>query len=226
MRVIYDLCGGTGAWSKPYGKGYDVRVIDVFNGEDVMKYITKEAGFDGYKHTAYYSPDGGYIGTKEDFEHLDKMGIQPELAEKGGNVCSIRFCEQEQKWYGWSHRAMGGFGVGSEVKKGDCGYIADTPEGLIESRIEFFSDLGEEKAQTAKDECQILPDRSGIRVLHAPLIIPMANNIEDALEGVVSGVIDLHEDAVSIIKCGKGEWVANTLEDAKQMAIDFADGVS
>ena len=27
-------------------------------------------------------------------------------------------------------------------------------------------------------------------------------------------------------KFGKGEWIANTLEDAKQMAIDFSDGVS
>ena len=27
-RVILDLCGGTGAWSKPYKEaGYDVRVI-------------------------------------------------------------------------------------------------------------------------------------------------------------------------------------------------------
>ena len=28
MRVILDLCGGTGAWSRPYADaGYDVRVI-------------------------------------------------------------------------------------------------------------------------------------------------------------------------------------------------------
>ena len=27
-------------------------------------------------------------------------------------------------------------------------------------------------------------------------------------------------------KWGKGEWVAKTMEDAKQMAIDFSDGVS
>jgi len=29
-----------------------------------------------------------------------------------------------------------------------------------------------------------------------------------------------------ITKCGKGEWEAKTLDDAKQMAIDFAEGVS
>ena len=36
-KVIYDLCGGTGAWSQPYhDAGYDVRVIDpVAGGCDV-----------------------------------------------------------------------------------------------------------------------------------------------------------------------------------------------
>ena len=28
-KIILDLCGGTGSWSKPYKEnGYDVRVID------------------------------------------------------------------------------------------------------------------------------------------------------------------------------------------------------
>lgn len=35
-KIILDLCGGTGAWSKPYkDAGYDVRVIDLKNGDDV-----------------------------------------------------------------------------------------------------------------------------------------------------------------------------------------------
>lgn len=32
---------------------------------------------------------------------------------------SIGFSEDEQKWYGWSHRAIYGFGIGYEVKEGD-----------------------------------------------------------------------------------------------------------
>lgn len=27
------------------------------------------------------------------------------------------------KWYGWSHRAVYGFGIGDKVKKGDCAYV-------------------------------------------------------------------------------------------------------
>ena len=34
--MILDLCGGTGAWSKPYrDAGYDVRLVDLASGDDV-----------------------------------------------------------------------------------------------------------------------------------------------------------------------------------------------
>lgn len=78
-----------------------------------------------------------YIGTVERAKLLcDKRGIKPELAEPSDNVCSIGLCEKEQKWYGWSHRAMYGFGIGDVVKKGDCtnssgwteDYLAEHPE--------------------------------------------------------------------------------------------------
>ena len=37
-EIILDLCGGTGAWSRPYAEaGYDVRVIDIKTGQDVRK---------------------------------------------------------------------------------------------------------------------------------------------------------------------------------------------
>jgi len=35
-RLILDLCGGTGSWSRPYVEAdYDVRLIDIKNGDDV-----------------------------------------------------------------------------------------------------------------------------------------------------------------------------------------------
>ena len=38
-KIILDLCGGTGSWSKPYKEaGYDVRLITLPN-EDVRLYI-------------------------------------------------------------------------------------------------------------------------------------------------------------------------------------------
>jgi len=68
-----------------------------------------------------YTPNGDYIGSSRNAHYLIvKRGIKPELADPTNNVCSIGFCEREQKWYGWSHRAIFGFGVGDVVKKGDC----------------------------------------------------------------------------------------------------------
>ena len=41
-KIILDLCGGTGAWSRPYSKaGYDVRIITLPN-YDVCTYIPPE----------------------------------------------------------------------------------------------------------------------------------------------------------------------------------------
>jgi len=77
-----------------------------------------------------YTLNGDYVGSPRIAHRLIvKRGIKPELANLKDHVCSIGFCEREQKWYGWSHRAIYGFGVGSEVKEGDCcassGYTED-----------------------------------------------------------------------------------------------------
>jgi hypothetical protein len=47
--------------------------------------------------------------------YLDKHGIKAAPSKH-----SIGFSASEQKWYGWSHRAIFGFGVGHILKKGDC----------------------------------------------------------------------------------------------------------
>jgi len=105
--------------------------------------------------------------------------------------------------------------------------VAVTPEDLIDSHVDFFTDISSERVQRHRDECQVLEDRSGIRILHAPLKIAMANSIEEALDDETElEKVDIHKDAFSIIKCGRGEWTANSMEDAKQMAIDFANGVA
>lgn len=40
------------------------------------------------------------------------------LSEYGCNAVSIGFSEKEQKWYGWTHRGYGAFGIGYEIKQG------------------------------------------------------------------------------------------------------------
>lgn len=63
-----------------------------------------------------YTARGEYIGTSR-FAHrlIVKRGIMPEKSKPDHCVCSIGFCSAKQKWYGWSHRAICGFGIGDRL---------------------------------------------------------------------------------------------------------------
>jgi hypothetical protein len=64
-----------------------------------------------------YTLDGKYIGPVKDFNKLWDRGIQHfEIARPDHTVCAIGYNPSEQKWYGWSHRAIYGFGVNSQYR--------------------------------------------------------------------------------------------------------------
>ena len=166
-----------------------------------------------------------HVGMENQVKYLAEREITEQLTH------GVGFSPKDKKWYGWSHRAIYGFNVGSECKKGMCHYTASTPEELIDDRAEFYADISEECADRKRAECQILEDRSGIRILPSPQIIPVIddiNEIQDVIENGTQGLemIDICKDDFYVIKCGKGEWTAKTMEDAKQMAVDFNEGVS
>lgn len=81
--------------------------------------------------------DGVYIGVPEFADILVRKGIHNPLPipkeftsdEKESRVCSIGKSVIDNKWYGWSHRAMYGFEIGDSVKEGDCtamsGYVEE-----------------------------------------------------------------------------------------------------
>lgn len=66
----------------------------------------------------YSDFNGQYMGDARMARALcRKCGIrQIQLSDPvdapAGNCCSIGFNEEKQKWYGWSHRAFCGFGIG------------------------------------------------------------------------------------------------------------------
>jgi len=71
-----------------------------------------------------YSVDTGHwIGNARTARYLCKRrGLrQVQKAQPGHSVCSIGFNESEQKWYGWSHRAICGFGIGDRLFEEDYG---------------------------------------------------------------------------------------------------------
>ena len=181
--------------------------------EEIWK--TSPSDSEGTQMTATYSYDGDYIGDPKTAEMLKKKGIT-HFERTSDDHCrvSIGFNPEEQKWYGWSHRAIYGFGIGSKVKKGDCAYV---PSSYKEYKGE------------GKDICWNLKDNGEC---HRNATVAIRPVDPDNPEGEQEAVPNSEE---GIVKCsaencpleiGKGEWEAKTLDDAKQMAIDFANGVS
>ena len=127
-----------------------MNVKDYLNMVAYVKATSKELCLADDVPDSYFSKfDDSYItfvGLEQDLQYLADKEITEELTH------GVGFSLKDNKWYGWSHRAIYGFKIGSTCKKGDCHYS------------------------------------------RPPL--------------------------------GKGEWTAKTMEDAKQMAIDFNEGVS
>lgn len=183
-----------------YKAGYEVRTEEVSLGEGDKPCIMKSA----------YTPDGDYIGDSRSAYRLCKIrGIKPELRTDTSNVCSIGFCEKEKKWYGWSHRAIYGFGIGSETKRGDCGYV---PSDVTELAKEY-------KEWNNKDDL-IIRNFQTLRV-YVPRCEVVGKRDDGSLVLKRSNALD-HYD----VKTGKGEWTSQSLDDARRMAMDFANGVS
>lgn len=65
--------------------------------------------------------DGGYIGTENEYKLLiEKYGlILIQKAQSTNSTCSIGYSSKDNKWYGWSHRAICGFTIGDSVKEDD-----------------------------------------------------------------------------------------------------------
>ena len=112
-------------WTRKFKAGYILQ----------REFVT--LGGDGIWMTVAYNYNGDYIGNSRDAWRLCvKRGILPEKAQPNHNVCSIGYCKKKRKWYGWSHRAICGFGVGYIAKKGSCptesgfmdGYLKEHPE--------------------------------------------------------------------------------------------------
>ena len=168
-----------------------------------------------------YTDDGYWIGDLREAVNLcEKMGIAPENRHpdvKPGDLrpCSIGFCEADQKWYRWSHRAIYGFGIGSEIKKGDCGYQPVDFEDARRAAVEFWS--SDYHRDTKADPICHYND-NGVPYVKVTWVgsdtIP-----NEKMRGQPDGAT-FYEGASG---GGRGEWTAETLDDARQMACDFAE---
>lgn len=149
---------------------------------------------------------------------IKENGIKPEKININYSLETIGFSESQQRWYGWSPKAICGFGRGSKIQKGSIAYIPFTPEELIEEYIDANDPNDEAERQKLKAQCRILPDRLGIMIFpEEPQDLSKSHNI--VIKGQILCYAPLKQYKVS---CGLGAWQAHTLTDAKRMAIDFA----
>jgi len=183
-----------------YKAGYEVRHEEWDD--------SKEGGT-GIVMRSAYNPMGHYIGTPREARRLCvKRGIRPELISGEHSVCSIGFSPYTWKWYGWSHRAIFGFGVGSKVKMGDGGFIPSNKREFIEFLKLWHKDSVRKKLKIKKEV-------GGVSVYYA--VWPKG----DKRKALGSSYFEPYPE-----EGGRGEWEAKTMEDARQMAIDFARGVA
>jgi hypothetical protein len=207
-------------------------------GERIMKYKTEisrrnykagyviirgivdgsEFGGDDWETSHAETPNGDYIGNSKIAHRLCViLGIKPEKASEKHNVCSIGFCETEKKWYGWSHRAIYGFGIGAEVSARDCAYVPVNMEDARLDAIRFWScesHINVEAVQSEDEDGKTCFDVSWTNV-DDPDLIP-----NERIRGKIGGVRHYPPE-----EFGRGEWVAKTLDDAKTMAVAFAESV-
>lgn len=143
--------------------GYEIRTEEVQSPDNADPQIMRNA----------YTNAGDYIGDRPFAELLCEVySIAPEKISPKQDICQIGFCEKEQKWYGWSHKAIEGYGIGSSAERLHTPIVADT----------------------AEDDDDKHPQR--------------------------------HERSMYPADLVQETWTAKTLDDAKQMAIDFAESVS
>lgn len=129
----------------------------------------------------------------------------------------VGYSPKEDKWYGWSHRAIYGFEIGSTCKRGDCHYRASCVEEEIAAAILFWQS-DDYCGMTAKE---VFNEESNEHLIEVTWTY--GPNVKNrSLIGKTGGA-RWHYDPNSF---GKGEWTATSLEEARQMAEDFREGVS
>ena len=148
-----------------------------------------------------------HVGLEDDVKFLADREITEELTH------GVGYSPKDNKWYGWSHRAIYGFTIGSACKKGDAHYRGNLKE-LEEDAIRFWSDEHHKNVR-----CEGIYEENGDKYF----IIKWEYTDDVPNESLYDKTKTQH---VRIGDFGRGEWVAETMDDAKQMAIDFCKGVS
>lgn len=180
-----------------------------------------ESPIHGSKDEIWVTKDrGDYISLvgsteNETFELLYKYGITENIFSTfgQGDPINVGYSPSDNKWYGWSHRAIFGFTEGSKCKLGNVQFSPSNKEEFKKDLYNFWAEDVDVKSVEI-EETKEYDEEKGSTV-----------------EGVVLSIMNNngfgHESFYEYPETwGKGEWTAKTMEDAKEMAIDFAENIS
>lgn len=209
----------------------------------------------------YFSKyDDSYLGMEGVIEHsiipiLAELEVTLELSNNFG------YSPKHKKWFGWSHRRIYGFTIGSTCKPGNCHYRPATEQEELKDSIRFWSDVNKKKIKgkilrpglieiTFEYRSNVetffkywfnyteLPFEYKLRSFIKYDLLIWINDFQyngDRIKRILKRWKwqffqkkrthkILHEyDPKNM---GRGKWTAETMEDARLMAIDYCDGVS
>jgi len=174
---------------------------------------------DRYAVISAYSGDN-YVGDMAHAYKLINMGIyKPHSPSSSTYVCSYGYSFLDGKWYGWSHRAMYGFEIGSVVTKGHCAYLPKNKEDFMVAELEWHGHDEYHALTESIEDSEVQHGVSYMGVRTSWVYNDVVPNVE--LRGTVGSTFSPYPEF-----WGNGEWTAKTDDDARKMAIDFARGVS
>ena len=210
-----------------------IKLYDV-DGEDPHKYVWRGwaesaadmntsrtvKGVKVYSHMSVYTMDGQYVGSPATAWMLLNRGIEkPEYSKEGNSVCSVGKSTIDGRWYGWSHRAIYGFGIGDTVTKGHCAYRPSNLADFLDDCNQFWTD---EDRLDISTKVVSVENEDGVSTLMAETSWTYGGNIpNEKLRNTISGVTNYIPDDY-----GRGEWTAENDAEVRQMAVDFSSGVS
>ena len=199
---------------------YGASCLEIISTSRIGPFIIRTENVDNtVLDVAYYL--GTYIGDREEAEFLYSKGITEHVSHGTG------FNPSKQRWYGWSHRAFAGFGVGDSCRLGDCAFEPANKEDIEACMLEFW-DLSDPYAwRECENETVVCKNR-------------LFRSVETRQDGVLGWLVafdtvfigapsrySIHTYFTPYPKVwGKGAYTVRSLKEAKQMAIDFAKGVS
>ena len=151
------------------------------------------------------------VGMEDNVKFLADREITEELTH------GVGFSPKDNRWYGWSHRAIHGFEIGSTCKKGDCHYNGSNAKEREQAAIDFWVEPSHKNVVSNGIITEGENEYFDIQWEYVTdeRLIP-----NKSLHGTLGGCKHY------VTPLGRGEWTAKTMEDAKQMAVDFNEGVS